>query len=257
MYDRPEIRAETDALWAAMREAIRDAGLDAPERLERARSFKLVWAAPELVLAQTCGLPYVSALHHRVGLIGAPAHSIEGCPPGHYRSALVVGQQTRAGDIAALFGCRAAINARDSQSGYAALMEAAAPHAREGRFFGDVVLTGSHAASIAAVASGRADIAAIDAVTWALALRHDRTAQAVRLLGWTEPTPTLPYITARRRDVAAIAGAVASAIAALPAGVRDALLIAGFVRFDPGDYDVIRARLAAAHTAHRLPVQPY
>lgn len=253
MYDRPELADETDALWAALREAIRDAGIDAPDRLERRRSHRLVWAAPELVLAQTCGLPYVSALHHRVGLVGAPSYRIEGCPPGHYRSALIVGREVRADHLGALLGCRAAINARDSQSGYAALMEAVAPHAANGQFFGQVVLTGAHLASIEAVASGRADIAAIDAVTWALALRRDRAAQSVRLFGWTEPTPGLPYITARRREIPALAAAVATAVAGLPAAVREALLIDGFVRFRPADYDVIRARLAAAHTVHRLP----
>ena len=30
MYDWPEVRAETDALWAAIGDGLRNAGLDAP-----------------------------------------------------------------------------------------------------------------------------------------------------------------------------------------------------------------------------------
>lgn len=253
MYDRPELRAETDALWARLREAIRDAGLDAPEALERGRPLRPLWAAPELVLAQTCGLPYVSALAGRVGLLGAPDHALEGCPPGYYRSALIVPEGSPAGTLADLRGARAAINARDSQSGYAALMHAAAPEARDGAFFGPAVLTGSHAASVEAVAAGRADIAAIDAVSWALARRLDAAAARVRVLGWTEPTPALPYITGLRRQVGPLARAVSQAVASLDAGLGDALLLRGLVPHAPADYEVIRTRLAEAHAAHRLP----
>ncbi len=256
MYDRPELRAATDALWAHLREAIRDIGLDAPEALDRRRPMRLLWSAPELVLGQTCGLPLVSALKGRVGLLGTPAYAIEGCPPGTYRSALVVRADHPADGLAALVGCRAAVNARDSQSGYGALMHETAAFAREGRFFADVVLTGSHAGSIEAVAAGRADLAAIDAVTWALALRHDGAGAPVgrlRVLGWSETTPGLPYITGQRRHAAAIAGAVERAIPTLAGPVREALLISGFARTRIEDYAVIGRRLAAAHAVNRLP----
>jgi len=252
MYDRPEIRAETDALWAMLREAIRDRGIDAPETLERQRPMQAVWEAPDLVLGQTCGLPYVTRLRERVGLIGAPAHAVEGCPPGWYRSVLIVGPECPGETLAALRGARPAINARDSQSGYGALMHAAAAHAVAGRFFGAPVMTGGHAASIAAVASGRADLAAVDAVTWALAKRHDPAAATVRVLGHTDPTPGLPYITARGRDPAALAAAAAAAIAALPRHVRAALMLTGFARPTAADYDLIATRLASAEAVHRL-----
>ncbi len=257
MYDRPELAAETDAFWAALREAIRDRGLDAPETLTRNRPPRLVWSAPELVLAQTCGLPYVSALARRVGLVGTPSYALDGVGPGQYRSALVVAEQNPATDLAGLRGAVAAINARDSQSGYAALMHAAAPHAVNGRFFSEAVITGSHAASIQAVAGGRAHLAAIDAVSWALAERFDRATGRLRVLAWTDPVPGLPLITGSPRKAAAVAEAAAEAIGALAATTRSALLLTGFARTAPKDYVVIRDRLAAAHTRHRLPGPAY
>jgi ABC-type phosphate/phosphonate transport system substrate-binding protein len=50
---------------------------------------------------------------------------------------------------------------------------------------------------MAAVAAGEADVAAIDCVTYALALRANRAeAAALRVLCRSDPAPALPYITA-------------------------------------------------------------
>ncbi|MGF1503149.1 MAG: phosphate/phosphite/phosphonate ABC transporter substrate-binding protein [Paracoccaceae bacterium] len=256
MYDRPEIRAETDLLWARLREAIRDRGHDAPEALTRDRPNRVLWSAPELVLGQTCGLPYIRALSQRVGLLGSPAYAIDGVEPGDYRSAIVVGPESRAAGLADLKGARPAVNARDSQSGYGALMSAVALLAGEAagaHFFALPVMTGSHAASMEAVLSGRAGVAAIDAVSFALALRHDRKAAGLRVIGWSAPTPGLPYITGRRAQVATLQSAVEAAFASLDRGVLEALLLKGFRRRVPGEYQVIRDRLAAAERLHTLP----
>lgn len=253
MYDRPETRAATDALWARLAEAIRERGVDAPESLDRTTPLARAWTAPDLVLGQACGLPYARALRGRVGLIGAPAHALEGCPPGWYRSVLIVSVASPIAGPCDLRGARPAINSRDSQSGYAALMEAAAGLAREGRVFARPVITGGHGASIAAVAAGRADVAAIDAVSWALAQRHDAEAARVRVIGRTRPAPGLPYITAQTGHAAALAAAAAEAIAALPAVHRDALLLTGFAPLAPAAYQPLADRLAAAEAAHSLP----
>ncbi len=256
MYDRPETRAATDALWAHLREAIRDAGIDAPGELDRRRPMRLLWAAPELVLGQTCGLPFISVLKGRVALLGTPIYTLEGCPPGQYRSALVVRTDNPADGLAALVGCRAAVNSRDSQSGYGALMHETAAFARNGRYFSEVALTGSHAASIEAVSAGRADLAAIDALTWELALRHDGPGAPIgrlRVLGWSATAPALPFITGQRRNGEAIARAVEQAMKTLPPTLREPLLMEGFLRTRIEDYMVIARRLAAAHAVNRLP----
>lgn len=253
MYDRPELRAETDLLWSMLREAIRDRGMDAPDTLSRNRPNRIAWAAPELVIGQTCGLPFVKALRGRVGLVGTPSYALEGCAPGQYRSALIVRDDAEIETIADLRGKRPAINARDSQSGYAALMVVATPFANPAGFFGEPVATGAHQTSIEAVASGRADVAAIDAVSFALSQRYDAAAARVRVISWSEPTPGLPFITGRKPNVPTLATATAEAIGGLSAPHRASLLMTGFVRTRPEDYDVIRDRLRLAERRHALP----
>jgi len=253
MYDLPALRAETDQLWAALREALRLRGVAAPEALARGEDPAALWTDPGLVLGQTCGLPYVTRLRGRVRLVGAPDYGQQGCPPGWYRSAVIVGRDHPAERLEDLAGARPAINARTSQSGYAALMHATAPMAEEGRFFAEALTTGGHAASLAAVAEGRADCAAIDCVSWTLMARTDPAAGAVRVLTWSAPTPGLPYITSLDHDPAVVAEAAEAAIATLPDTVRAALSLEGFVRHPESAYDLIAERLAAAEAAHTLP----
>ena len=61
--------------------------------------------------------------------------------------------------------------------------------------------TGSHRASVRAVAEEKADVAAIDAVCWALALRYEPEAVSrLKVIGQTPLRPGLPFITAVERD---------------------------------------------------------
>jgi ABC-type phosphate/phosphonate transport system substrate-binding protein len=206
MYDLPELRWATDRLWRGLAHNLRAAGLaDVPESLTRGLALESIWGDPDLLLAQTCGYPLTHAFRDRLVVAGMPVYEAEGCDPESrfgptYCSAIVVRQDERVHDLALLRGRRAAINGWDSQSGMAALRAAVAPHAEAGRFFGSVIETGSHAASVAAVADGRADVAAIDCVTWALL--GDVRPQAVaplRVLAWSTPAPALPYVTAPAR----------------------------------------------------------
>ncbi len=229
MYDWPEVRSATDALWVALRTALRARGIAAPEALTRGDETALT--DPRLALGQTCGLPYRLRLHAQVTLIGAPDYGLEGCPPGFYRSALVV----RAGDRRAaaqdFAGARFAYNDAESQSGRAALEAALGALAMR-----DGLRTGAHRASIRAVADGAAEIAAIDAVSWRLAQAWEPAARGLRVAGWTRPTPGLPMVTAGGRDPASYAEAVAEGISGLDPASRGALGLRGFVGFAPGDY---------------------
>lgn len=243
MYDWPEVRAETDALWAAVRERLVAAGISAPAALSRDGDVEAAWLSPDLVLGQTCGLPFVTRLKDRVALLGTPVYSLEGCPPGDYYSVLVVRAGEPAESLAELRDCCAAYNTVGSQSGYAALLAAVAPHAADGGFFAAMLGTGSHRGSIRAVAAGKATVAAIDAVSWGLALRHEAAARRLRVLDRTAPTPGLPLITARARagQAAAICAAVEAAVDRLDRPLRAALLLEGFRRRQPAEYDVLAA----------------
>lgn len=73
-----------------------------------------------------------------------------------------------------------------------------APLAEGKPFFADVVETGGHALSVAAVAEGRSDIAAIDCVSYALLARGAaQLVAATKIVGETPLSPALPFIASR------------------------------------------------------------
>lgn len=228
MYDRPEIRDATDRFWALVRDGLRGRGLAAQDRLWRgADPLMQVWLSPDLLLAQSCGLPYRTRLHGAVTLVATPDYALPGCPPGYYRSVIVAH-----GPLARDWrGLRLAVNEPGSQSGWAALANEW-PDAIPAR----IVLTGSHAASLTAVATGRADLAALDAQTWRLLQRHAPEAAMVSVIAETTPTPGLPYITRAGQDPAPLRAALAEAIAALAADDRAALGLAGLVTIPEAAY---------------------
>lgn len=197
MYDLPGLEAATDAWWSGLAAAFRAEGLAAvPERLTRQDEAVALWTAPDLLFSQTCGYPLTHALAGRVTLVATPVYRCPGCSGGNYRSEIVVRDDDPAERLADLRGRRAVANARDSQSGYSALRHAVAPHAAGGRFFGDVAFSGSHRASMVAVAKGEADVCAVDGVTFNLFSRlQPRLTARLRVLARSAEAPALPYVT--------------------------------------------------------------
>lgn len=238
MYDWPEVRGATDALWAALGGALREAGVAAPDILDRATHWQAGWLHPDLILSQTCGLPYVRHLRGRVRMVGSPVYALPDMAPGDYCSRIVVRRADPAALLADLRGRRAAINEAGSQSGAAALRHAVASPG----FFGSVIETGTHRASLRAVAEGAADVAAIDAVSWALARDHDPAADRLRVLASTPPTPGLPMITGLAQDADRVAVAVRTGIAALDPRSARALHLTGFRAREDADYEIIAER---------------
>lgn len=235
MYDLPAVRAATDRFWALIRDGLRSRGIAAPEALARgAADLWEVWTHPRLVLGQTCGLPFRARLAGRVTLVATPDYGVEGCPPGHYCSLLVVRADDPRGELGAFAGATVAVNDALSQSGWAALAEHAAA---AGVAFGAVLRTGAHRASAEAVAGGRADLAALDAVTHALLARAEPALVArLRVLGRTRPTPGLPFIAAAGADRAATLAALRDALAALAPADRAALRLEGIVEIPAEAY---------------------
>ncbi|MXQ08837.1 PhnD/SsuA/transferrin family substrate-binding protein [Alphaproteobacteria bacterium GH1-50] len=233
MYDWPEQSGHWDALWQVLREGLSTRGIAAPDRLTRDTGLWDVWQSPDLVLGQTCGLPYRTRLHGNVTLLGAFDHGLPGCLPGYYNSVLVV-RRDATGDLADFLDRTLAYNGLDSESGWAAAQAAALGL---GRPFRRKVYSGAHRASARMVAAGEADIAAIDAETWRLVERHlPETAGALRVLARTEPTPGLPLIAAPGQDAAAIVGAIRAALVRLPEDTRAALHIEDFVKIPATAY---------------------
>jgi len=220
MYDMAPLRAVNDRFWTGIRNALGKG----PDRLSRDADPWEVWQSPDLLLAQTCGMPYRTRLHGTVTLVATPDHGLPGCPPGHYNSVLVVRADAPGETPEDFAGTTLAYNEALSQSGWAA---PSAYFAARGIRFSELLQTGAHAASARAVAEGRADIAGIDAVTWALLRDHDPVVGALRVIGTTAPTPALPYITAATRDPEPLRAALRHAVAALSPVDRAALHLRG------------------------------
>jgi ABC-type phosphate/phosphonate transport system substrate-binding protein len=216
MYDLPWLAAATDALWASLRDELRRAGLgDVPDTLDRSRPLREIWQDPSLLLAQTCGYPLVTELAGTVRLVATPRYDLPGCAGARHGSVVVVREDEPAASLAAMRGRRCAINGRDSNTGMNLLRALVAPLAGGRPFFAAVVETGGHLGSLDAVRAGRADLAAIDRVTFGLAARGapERIA-GLRALAETPATPGLPFITAAATTDAE-RGALRAALAAV------------------------------------------
>lgn len=227
MYDRPETVGANDRLWGLVRDALLERSIAAPERLTRDMDVWKLWQHPNLVLAQACGLPYRTRLHGEVELVATPVHDLP-CEPGCYFSQIIVRADDPRSDPKEFNGTTLAINDRCSQSGWAAPMEWARLHDIG---FGNTLHTGSHDASSHAVAEGRADMAAIDAVTWRMAERWDVHVASLRVLAHTAATPALPYISAKGRDSDLVSEVLRAAVTGLGQGDRDILGLEDTIRF--------------------------
>ncbi|MDP7151579.1 MAG: PhnD/SsuA/transferrin family substrate-binding protein [Paracoccaceae bacterium] len=220
MYDRPETSGANDTFWSLIRSNL---GYG-PERLTRGVDVWQAWQSPDLLFAQTCGLPFRHSLHKLVHLVGTPDYDVEGCPPGYYRSVIVARSDVGV-DLSDLSRLRFAYNEKLSQSGWAAFWA----HVPKGGNVKEMVQTGAHAASARAVAEGRADIAALDVVTWNQIRTYDAFADHLSVIAKTEPSPGLPFITAKSRNPVEIAHAVVKAMDNLDENSRKLLQIKGFV----------------------------
>ncbi|MGE8096401.1 phosphate/phosphite/phosphonate ABC transporter substrate-binding protein [Pseudomonas fluorescens] len=191
MYVAPEPIRQANEQWLAR----------IVERLGATRlsaeglSLMELWLAPQLLLTQTCGYPLMTALRGQVRVIGRPRYELPDSSAGNHCSLLL----TRADDprrtLPALQGSRAVINGEDSNSGMNLLRHRIAALQRNGQFFSSVAVSGSHRESLRWLRDGRADLAAIDSVTFAYLARHaPQEGEGLRVVARSAFSPTLPYI---------------------------------------------------------------
>lgn len=188
MYPFEQLRPTYDRLW----EAVRAEAPWLPAKLGWDRALDESWLASDMVIAQTCGWPLINELADRVRVVGAFEPRVPGAVGHRYRSVLVAREPCAVADLA---GMRAAVNSSTSLSGWVSLV--AAVHGPGATWAGAVSWTGSHRASIAAVAEGCADVASIDAVSWVHfgRLVPELVAGLVEV-GSGPLVPSLPLITA-------------------------------------------------------------
>jgi ABC-type phosphate/phosphonate transport system substrate-binding protein len=179
MYDLPELADAHDLFWRRFVALVRRGGL-----------------VNDVPLTQICGFPLVTSLRHRFDAIAAPVYDVPFSRGATHCGLIVVGAATSYAALEDLRGARFALNAWDSNTGMNLPRRLVAPLAQRGRFFGGVIETGSHLASLAALQRGTADVASIDNVTFALLAEHRPAAvDGVRVLTPTASSPTLPFVT--------------------------------------------------------------
>ncbi len=197
MYDWRPVRGATDRLWAAVAASLDQQGIAAPATLSRDGGDGACWADPGLVLSQTCGYPLVTNLAGKVLYVATPHYDAPGCDRPNYCSVLIGLKGEGRAVLADFAGTRIAYNSADSLSGSVSLRAAITETGHDPAGFGQWVKSGSHIGSIEAVANGAADLAAIDAVAFALAGDHMvELVENIQVIGQTPALPGLPFITA-------------------------------------------------------------
>jgi ABC-type phosphate/phosphonate transport system substrate-binding protein len=254
MYDLPELAMATSAWWTGLAAHMQRQGVvDVPDVCATPEDLERHWCSPSLLFSQTCGYPLTHQLNGKVRLLGLPIYACEGCDPdGFYSSMIVVPVSSNLFSLADCRSTRAVYNTDDSMSGLLALRAAAADqYAHADPFFRSLSRSGGHRHSIQSVADGDADVACIDAVTFALLSRIEPELVArVRVLGQSPKVPGLPYITSLSGSVETVERLQTALRYAMedPAlsDVRAELLLSGITFPDPAHYNVILDLEAAA-----------
>jgi ABC-type phosphate/phosphonate transport system substrate-binding protein len=199
MYALPEMAEANAALWAALRQEIGEA---APEALTPSPLALPPRIAPDTLFSQMCGYPLRTFYEGQYRLLGTPLYDLPGCrlrPDGvpTHCSFLIVKASSFVWVTAHLRGARFVMNGPDSNSGMNLARRLFAPLARDGRFFGEVLTSGSHLRSMEMVAEGLADGATIDCVTFGFVSRFRPALTArLRVVAETPASPAIPFITA-------------------------------------------------------------
>lgn len=160
------------------------------------------WRDENLLFSQSCGYPYITQLKDQVHLLATPCFNVQGCESAHYSSVFVCHQDQPWNHIEDARHSRVVMNQVDSNSGMNVLRAEIAKYAMpDQRFFSDIHWSGSHQMSLKFIQEKQADLAAIDCVTWAyLKAYAPEQLYGIRVLGFSQASYALPYITSKRTD---------------------------------------------------------
>ncbi len=213
--------------------------------------------AGQIDIGWICGWPYVRKMRRQpptMELLAAPVPAGEryaGRPI--YFSDVVVRRDSPYHSFADLRGTTWGYNEPGSQSGYNVARYHLAVRGETWAFFGRVIGTGAHEASLREVLAGRLDATAIDSTVLETEFeRRPELREQVRIIDVMGPSPIPPWVaqTSLPDAVRAAARAALLDMHQHPAG-RAALAAGRLARFaavSDADYDAIRAmERAAAH----------
>ncbi|MEP7052517.1 MAG: PhnD/SsuA/transferrin family substrate-binding protein [Pseudomonadota bacterium] len=209
-----------------------------------------------------CGYPYILAHDQPVPKVELVAAPVPKDPRyGHrpvYFSDLVVRKDSRFKALSDLRGATYVYNEETSNSGYnmprGYLVKLGLTHG----FFGKVLRSGSHEASIRMVAQGLADASFVDS----LVLDYERAsgaadAAAVRVIDSLGPAPIVPFVvsTAAFGTAPLKAALLTMHEDARGRKILDEALLERFVAVSDADYDALRALKKVAEDARFLEIK--
>ena len=156
--------------------------------------------APTLDLVWMCGYPTASLISDgrmSHAIVAAPVFAGHGGPVYH---SVIVTHAAGPPTLDAALETRLAVNELESWSGYLGL-NAHVERAFPGRWFADQTVTGSHRASLGAVADRACDVASVDVTVWeyTLAERPEATAE-LRVIDRTADWPAPPFSLSTRLE---------------------------------------------------------
>ncbi|MFJ5257385.1 phosphate/phosphite/phosphonate ABC transporter substrate-binding protein [Pseudomonas sp. NPDC088414] len=191
MYTAPEpIRAANERWIARILEHLGHSRLNAASL-----SLPELWLSPDLLLTQTCGYPLMTLLRDQVRIVGRPRYELPDASAGNHCSLILSRADDARKTLADFRGSRGVINSEDSNSGMNLLRQRLAPLHR-GQFFAMVGISGAHRESLRWLREARADLAAIDSVTYAYLAQHaPQEVSGLRVVARSAFSPTLPFIT--------------------------------------------------------------
>ena len=203
MYDIVEIRDAHNSLWEGLARHFRNQGIDdVPGRLVHDRPVNFLWSDDRLFMSQCCGYDIVHQYKNQLQVLATPCFDAPGCSNGNYSSAIIVPSDSSYDDVIDMTMKVAVVNGPESHSGMNALFSLVAPHSEDNKFFAEVIVSGGHSESLAMMVAGKADVAAVDCVTYELLRRYRPEAiEGTRRLGLTCSAPAPPYVTSGKTDL--------------------------------------------------------
>lgn len=199
---------------------------------------------PGLFIGHTCGYPLMKHLQDAVTPFCVPVFNVSGVEGNFYSSRFIVAAESDIDSLAECGGRIVAINNRDSNSGMNVLRHAIAKLNPAVPFFTSVISSGGHLQSLTAVAEKRADVAAIDCVSFQfIEDRWPELTARVRSIGDSIKTCGLPLVMPNANlpstDTRQILAALNQALKQLNPRLRQQLHLSHFASVGIDDYQGI------------------
>ncbi len=186
-YNFAATRPVLDAVWREVARQLQADGIThVPECLDHSTPHNLLLSNANLVLSQCCGPELFLPRAEHVVPVAAPVITTYAVTPGHYVSYIVVRRDVE------LTHPRVAVNDLSSYSGHIAARRWLESQGLEY----SIRVSGSHAQSVLDIQSGRADLAAVDALSW----RFLNT-EGLYILDRSQPVLAPPFVTGRASGV--------------------------------------------------------